>query len=120
MEHQNLASILVVEDDVDIRSALVQILRLEGHKTAEAANGKEALEYLRNNPKPCMVLLDMMMPIMTGRQFLDVFKHEPENADVPVVIISAIADRIDTSGAKEFIRKPLEVSKLLEVVAKYC
>jgi CheY-like chemotaxis protein len=118
--HNHLASILVVEDDIDIRSALVQILRMEGHTTAEAANGKEALEYIRNNPKPCMVLLDMMMPIMTGRQFLDVFKNEPDSSSVPVVIISAVADRIDTSGAKEFIRKPLEVSKLLEVIAKYC
>lgn len=113
-------SILVVEDDIDIRSALVQILRMEGHATAEASNGKEALEYIRNNPKPCMVLLDMMMPIMTGRQFLDVFKNEPDSSSVPVVIISAVADRIDTSGAKEFIRKPLEVSKLLEVISKYC
>ena len=116
----HLSSILVVEDDIDIRSALVQILRMEGHVTAEAANGKEALEYIRNNPKPCMVLLDMMMPVMSGRQFLDAFKNEPESSSVPVVIISAVADRIDTTGAKEFIRKPLEVSKLLEVIAKYC
>ncbi len=117
---QHISSILVVEDDIDIRSALVQILRLEGHSTAEASNGKEALEYIRNNPRPCMVLLDMMMPIMSGRQFLDVFKDEPESSKVPVVIISAVADRVDTSGAKEFIKKPLDVPKLLEVVAKYC
>lgn len=117
---QHTPSILIVEDDIDIRSALVQILRLEGHNTAEAANGKEALEYIRNNPRPCMVLLDMMMPVMGGRQFLDIFKDEPESSKVPVVIISAIADRVDTSGAKEFIKKPMEVSKLLEVVAKYC
>lgn len=116
-QHQN---ILVVEDDIDIRSALVQILHMEGHTTAEASNGKEALEYIRNNPAPCMVLLDMMMPVMTGRQFLDAFKNEPDNAKVPVVIISAVADRIDTTGAKEFIKKPLEVSKLLEVISKYC
>ena len=116
----HISSILVVEDDIDIRSALVQILRMEGHETAEAANGKEALEYIRNNPRPCMVLLDMMMPVMTGRQFLDVFKDEPESSSIPVIIISAVADRIDTSGAQEFIRKPLEVSKLLEVIAKYC
>lgn len=120
MGHHNESSILVVEDDLDIRRALVEILHMEGHTTAEASNGKEALEYIKNNPKPCMVLLDMMMPIMTGRQFLDIFKDAPESADVPVVIISAVADRIDTTGAKEFIKKPLEVSKLLEVVAKYC
>lgn len=117
---QHIASILIVEDDIDIRSALVQILHLEGYSTAEASNGKEALEYIRNNPSPCMVLLDMMMPVMSGRQFLDAFQDEPNSTTVPVVIISAIADRVDTTGAKEFIKKPLEISRLLEVVAKYC
>lgn len=112
--------ILIVEDDIDIREAMSEILKSEGHPTAEAFNGAEALKYLRNNPQPCLVILDMMMPIMNGRQFLDIFRLEPKNDSTPVVIISAIADRIDTTGANEFIRKPLDLSNLITVVQKYC
>lgn len=112
--------ILIVEDDLDIREVVVDILRLEGLPTAVADNGAEALQYLKNHNKPCMVLLDMMMPVMNGRQFLDVFRSQPGNDDIPVVIISAVADRVDISGANDTIKKPLDLNRLLEVVSKYC
>ena len=112
-------NILVVEDNVDIRSALVEILNMEGHSTAEAINGRAALNYLHNNPRPSMVLLDMMMPVMNGREFLDALEKEPGCSGIPVIIISAIADRIDTTGAKECIGKPMDLNNLLDVVAKY-
>jgi CheY-like chemotaxis protein len=115
----NERNILVVEDNVDIRSALVEVLNMEGHPTAEAVNGAAALNYIHNNPRPSMVLLDMMMPVMNGRQFLDVFLKEPGSAAIPVIIISAISDRVDTTGAKECIRKPLDINSLLDIVAKY-
>lgn len=112
-------SILIVEDNIDIRSTLVEILNMEGHHTVEAGNGAVALQYIRNNPRPSMVLLDMMMPVMNGRQFLDAFKKEPGNALVPVIIISAISDRVDTTGAIECIGKPMDIADLLNVVEKY-
>jgi CheY-like chemotaxis protein len=112
--------ILIVEDNFDIRSALVEVLNMEGHSTAEAINGAAALNYIHNNPRPAMVLLDMMMPVMNGRQFLDAFLKEPGNSKIPVIIISAIADRVDTTGAKECIGKPLDLNNLLDVVSKYC
>lgn len=115
----NERNILIVEDNVDIRSALVEVLNMEGHPTAEANNGRAALNYLHNNPRPSMVLLDMMMPIMNGREFLDALKKEPGCCNIPVIIISAVADRVDTTGAKECIGKPMDLNNLLDVVAKY-
>ena len=118
MKAQN---ILIVEDNVDIRSTLVEILNMEGHPTVEASNGAVALQYVRNNknPQPSMVLLDMMMPVMNGRQFLDAFQKDPKNANVPVIIISAVADRADTRGATECMRKPLDLTDLLDIIEKY-
>ncbi len=117
---QNKGDILIIEDDLDIRNVVVDILKMEGLATAVADNGAEALIYLKTHKKPCMVFLDMMMPVMNGRQFLDIFRNQPGNADVPVVILSAVADRVDTTGANEFIKKPLDLNRLLEVVSKYC
>jgi CheY-like chemotaxis protein len=113
--------ILIVEDNFDIRSTLVEILNLEGHPTIEASNGAVALQYIKNdkNPKPSMVLLDMMMPVMDGRAFLDALKEDPKNALVPVIIISAVADKVDTSGANECLGKPMDINDLLNVIEKY-
>lgn len=117
---KNEGNILIVEDNIDIRSALVEVLNMEGHTTAEANNGMAALNYIHNNPRPSLVLLDMMMPVMNGREFLDVFLSEPGHIGVPIVIISAIADRVDTTGANECIGKPMDLNYLLDIVAKYC
>src|SRR5207244_10672732 len=62
-------TVLVVEDDFDLRDALVPILEYEGHRVVSAANGKEALERLQTMPPPSLILLDLMMPVMDGEQF---------------------------------------------------
>ena len=62
--------ILVVDDDAEIRESLSDLLSDEGHRVRAAANGKEALELLRQTPAPCMILLDLMMPVMNGWQFV--------------------------------------------------
>ncbi|MBY0415784.1 MAG: response regulator [Bdellovibrionales bacterium] len=112
-------SILVIEDNLDIRSLLVELLNMEGHPTVEASNGAVALNYLHNNPQPDLVLLDMMMPVMNGREFLDALKLEPKNSNIPVIVMSAIADNVDTSGAQETLKKPLNLDTLLNLVSKY-
>ncbi len=73
-KEQSCPSILVVEDDDDIRTSMLEILETEEYVTKSATNGKEALEILYQSAKPCLVLLDMMMPIMNGRKFLDLLK----------------------------------------------
>lgn len=114
-------SILVVEDDDDIRNAIVDLLESEGYETNSAINGKNALEKLRTIEKtPCLVLLDMMMPIMNGREFLDEVMRDARLAPIPVLIVSAIADKSNTEGSVGFLKKPIDIDVVLNVVSQYC
>lgn len=119
-QNQCCQSVLVVEDDEDIRTTMVQIIESEGYRTESAVNGHEALELLRRIEKPCLVLLDMMMPIMNGREFLDAIMKDSVLAPIPVLIVSAIADRTSTNGAVGFLKKPIEIGMVLEMVDRYC
>ncbi len=113
-------SVLVVEDDEDIRTAMVDILESEGYHAVSATNGKEALELLKTTTKPCLVLLDMMMPIMNGREFLDTIMEDSYLAPIPVLVVSAIADKADTEGAVGFLKKPVDIDMVLKMVDRYC
>ena len=113
-------SILVVEDDDDIRNAIVDLLESEGYATEFAINGKDALDRLHEMSKPCLVLLDMMMPIMNGREFLDIVMKDNRLAPIPVLIVSAIADKTNTEGSVGFLKKPIDIDVVLNVVSQYC
>ena len=113
-------SILVVEDDEDIRNAIVDLLETEGYKTESAINGKDALDKLGEIERPCLVLLDMMMPIMNGRQFLDEVMKDSTLAPIPVLIVSAVADKTNTQGSVGFLKKPIDIDVVLDVVSQYC
>jgi CheY-like chemotaxis protein len=116
-------NILIVEDDKDIRQALVDVLTLETFRVTTAGNGKEALELLRNSPnswRPCFILLDLMMPIMNGWEFLLVQRSDPKLKDIPVMVCSAVADRTRFPGIVEFLKKPINIDELLTLVHRYC
>ncbi len=114
-------TILVVEDDDDIRNAIVDLLENEGYTTEAAINGKDALDKLRAiDHKPCLVLLDMMMPIMNGRDFLDEVMKDSRLAPIPVLIVSAVADKSNTEGSVGFLKKPIDIDVVLKVVSQYC
>lgn len=122
MEKQglNCATILIVEDDKDLRVLISEFLEAEGYSVKQASNGKEALELLEKIPKPCLVLLDMMMPIMDGRAFLDRVMVSAALAPIPVLIVSAMAGKIDSKGAIGFMKKPIDTDALLNIVKEYC
>ena len=118
-----LSPVLIVEDDRDVREALVEVLEDEGVLVAAAGNGVEALGYLRDAEiLPRLILLDLMMPVMDGRQFRVAQLKDPKWAAVPVVVMTATGDfkeesrRMNVSGA---IRKPLDLAQLFDVVSKY-
>jgi CheY-like chemotaxis protein len=114
---------MVVEDDRDIREAITEALMAEGFRVTCAANGKEALNLLRHSParwKPCFILLDLMMPVMNGWEFLLVQRADPELKDIPVMVCSAVADRTKFPGIVEFVRKPIDLDELLRLVGTYC
>lgn len=121
----NHGPILVVDDEPDVRDALKDALEYEGYKTVGAANGQEALEYLRQNPAPCLVLLDLMMPVMNGYDFLESVRNDPRLRAVSILIVSAAArEKVEaaakSSGAVGFLFKPLDLKPLLKKVESFC
>jgi CheY-like chemotaxis protein len=113
-------TILVVEDDDITRAGFGVVLREHGYLVAEAANGKEALDYLRTHPAPNLILLAMFMPVMDGWRFL---KHRDAAwAAIPVVIVTTLGVASDdwaaSLGACGCLRKPVSVEALLEQVGR--
>jgi CheY-like chemotaxis protein len=108
-------SILLVEDDELIRGAMQMVLEWEGFQISCAANGQEALDYLRAGNRPRLILLDLMMPIVDGEQFRAEQSRDPELASIPVIVVSA-ASFAEAVGAAQHIRKPFEVQELLEAI----
>lgn len=116
-----MKTILLVEDDEAIRSVFAELLREDGYAVEEAENGRVALDKLLGMPEPSLVLLDMMMPVMTGAELLDAVGRIDRLACVPVVVLSAHwvpADQL--RGARRFIPKPLSLELLIGVVTELC
>src|SRR5678815_5518609 len=106
-------TVLVVEDDVDIRQALVEILEDQGFETLGARDGADALDILsRATDLPCVILLDLMMPVMDGAAFREAQRNDPRLASIPVVVLSAYWDvdrHADGLDAVSVLRKPPSV-----------
>ncbi|NBD09956.1 MULTISPECIES: response regulator transcription factor [Corallococcus] len=117
-------TLLVVDDDMDIRDALQDALELEGYAVQLAADGLEALERLRSSePRPQLILLDLMMPRMDGVAFREALRHERACSDIPVLVASAdldVRDTVDGMGVAGYLRKPLDLSALLLTVKQLC
>jgi CheY-like chemotaxis protein len=117
-------AVLIVEDDEDIRSDLTALLRIKGYVVEEAADGSEALARLRGGAAPCLIVLDLMMPVMNGWELRNVMRADPELRKIPVAVVSG-AGRISDEDAKALepaavLVKPFELSQLLELVARFC
>jgi CheY-like chemotaxis protein len=119
-----MSDVLVVDDDDDIRQAMIEVLEEHGLRAIGAANGSEALAMLRaGNALPCLILLDLMMPLMDGAAFRSAQLKEPALAAIPVVIVSAFADAEETArrlGAAAHLTKPIRLETLIAVVKTYC
>jgi CheY-like chemotaxis protein len=116
-------SVLIVEDDRDVRESLVEVLEEEGIRVASASNGVEAIGYLREAiVMPKLILLDLMMPVMDGRQFRWEQLKVPRWRAVPVVVMTATGDfkqegkMLRVAGT---LRKPLHLTELFELIERY-
>jgi DNA-binding response OmpR family regulator len=115
-------SVLIVEDDADVRAALAAFLEGEGYKVLEADDGATALRELRARTV-CLVLLDLWMPGMNGWEFRAEQLKDAALARVPVVLITAdhaAARNAADLGVHGYMTKPIEFGELLEYVARYC
>jgi len=113
-------SILIVEDDDVIRETLEFYLDLEGYQVFTAANGKQGLDLLPTIPRPCLILLDLMMPVLDGWGFVEELQKDLVRATIPVVVVTAFVNKAKTIRAKEVIFKPVDLNQLSEVVKQYC
>ncbi|HEY3592568.1 MAG TPA: response regulator [Polyangiaceae bacterium] len=109
--------VLVVEDDEDIRQSLCYILEDEGIATLSAGDGQQALDLLNGlGEKPTVILLDLSMPVMDGREFLQHMGKDPALAPIPVVIVSALT-RDEKLGGVTWLQKPVGIDGLLAAIA---
>lgn len=117
-ERPMMPMILVVEDNSDLRSLYRQALEAEGYETRLASNGKEALEQLAQmEKKPGLILLDLMMPIMDGKEFLTHQEKDPGIQNIPVVICSAT--RAGLGSKYRFLRKPVDLDIFLSLINEF-
>lgn len=122
MTNHTARSILVVEDDDDVRGALAAVLEAHGYSVIEAENGRAALQHLRN-ALVCLILLDLFMPEMNGWAFRMEQMKDARIAPIPVVVISAdsaAAKRAVAPGVVAVVTKPVEFDHLLQIVGQHC
>ena len=118
-----MGHILIADDDADLRESLRLLLELNGHSVEEARNGQEALQQLHQAQPPCVILLDLMMPIMDGWQFRRQQLQDPALASIPVLVISAVPAHMQREGelsARRIFSKPFDYDDLLGEVAALC
>lgn len=111
--------VLVIEDDPDVRESLVEMLRHQGHRVIEASDGRAALELLHRDPPPDVIVLDLMMPVMDGAEFLRRARSETALRDLPILVLTA-SSLPKPAGATDALRKPADLDRMLAEVQRYC
>jgi CheY-like chemotaxis protein len=120
MGSRPLAPVLVVDDNAETREVLKLVLEVSGYAVALARDGSEAMDYLRSGNAACLVILDLLMPVMDGWTFLKVLRAYPTLAEIPVVAFSAIVED-DVPGTVASIRKSkLNPDLFLSIIERAC
>jgi CheY-like chemotaxis protein len=119
-----MAKVMVVEDTAIIRESVAKILRREGFETYCASNGEEAMAAMEH-ARPDLLLLDLMMPVMDGMQFLEQIRLDPRWHDTPVIVMTALQDpetekRVHQLGAKEYLLKAsFSVAQMIDQIRRH-
>jgi CheY-like chemotaxis protein len=117
-ERKRLLTVLVVDDEKDVRESVCEMLEARGYQVVCAEDGRAALEHLRGGLRPDVILLDLMMPGMNGWQFRDEMNRDAALAGIPVVVITATRN-VRQIHAEEIVHKPIKPDLLLRVVEKW-
>jgi len=114
--------VLVVDDDRDARDSISQLLAAKGYSTVQAENGQQALNILKATPHlPCLIVLDLVMPVMDGYRFLTLRAEDPTLRDIPVVVTSANPQAGATlKEIDAYLTKPVNIDRLIDVIDQHC
>jgi CheY-like chemotaxis protein len=113
--------VAIIEDDSEFRNMLRELLEEEQYRVVAVANGAEALEILRGETTPNVILLDVSMPVMDGFDFLRFRNDDPQLAAVPVVLVTnAKPHERPTIGVNDVVRKPIDIDEILFAIKRYC
>jgi two-component system, sensor histidine kinase and response regulator len=110
--------VLIVDDEADIRDSLQEFFQEEGYLVSTAANGADALDRLGEEDLPCVVILDILMPILDGNEVYQRMQRDPRLARVPVIVSTSDPSRAP-SGVM-IMKKPTNLSRLLQAVQQHC
>jgi CheY-like chemotaxis protein len=110
--------IMLVEDEDDVREVLRECLELRGYVVLEARNGRQALAHVAAGARPCLIILDLIMPVMDGWEVLEALTANSEWAAIPVVISSSALDRVPEN--RPLLPKPVSLQDFLRTVEKAC
>jgi CheY-like chemotaxis protein len=116
-------TVLVIDDDREVCESLRTLLQLDGYKVKTARDGQDALEQLRGGLRPCIILLDLVMPAMDGQHFRAEQLRDPEFAHIPVVVLSGHYDPQQNAaslGAVASLRKPADIDTVLQLIEAHC
>jgi CheY-like chemotaxis protein len=117
-------TVAIIEDDVGIRDSIAEVLKEEGYRVVAADHGRDALDQLtQQSGRPCVILLDLMMPVMDGWAFRAEQKRHPSLDSVPVIIMTADGNakaKAQALGAQGHMSKPVDLERLLEAIEQYC
>ena len=119
MQHSSmLREVFVVDDEYAAREVLTDLLLDSGYSVSSAANGRDALNHLRNSSPPGVIILDLMMPLMDGWEFLEHQSRDPALLDIPVVVLSARPPH-QPLRAKAILLKPVQPKELFEMIERF-
>jgi CheY-like chemotaxis protein len=113
-----MPTVLVIDDEPAIRDALTKTLSDDGWTVVSARDGAEGLERLRSGPAPVAIVLDVMMPLMSGQEFMDALRHDPDHLGLPVIQISAGAAAA-IPGVAARLDKPFRTERLLHLLRTF-
>lgn len=112
-------TVLIVEDEEDLRELMREALELNGYTVIAAPEGRSALDRIDGIDRICLVLLDLVMPGMNGWEFYQQMRERPHLADVPVIVFSSSPNCVPV-GVMRVLRKPLTLDRLLSVLREFC
>jgi chemotaxis family two-component system sensor histidine kinase/response regulator PixL len=113
--------VAIIEDDTEFRNMLRELLEEEQYRVVALGNGAEALEALRGDALPNVILLDVSMPVMDGFDFLRYRNDDPKLSAVPVVLVTnAKPHERPTIGVNDVVRKPIDIDEILFAIKRYC